>query len=112
MESSKDKFLTLLYKDLLKVDLADLDFGVYRILKVRREEAKACFGQRLPEILASPMQGQAADRATQVRNRLRSLADSLETVAPTLGLAGRLYRQRPGRAPGRPARGSGLPRPT
>jgi adenine-specific DNA-methyltransferase len=88
MESSKDKFLTLLYKDLLKVDLADLDFGFYRILKYRREEVKAFFGQRLPEILASAMQGQAADRATQVRNRLKSLTNSLETVTPTLGLAG------------------------
>jgi len=27
MPSSKDKFLHLLYNDLLKVDLADLDFG-------------------------------------------------------------------------------------
>jgi hypothetical protein len=88
MESGKDKFLTLLYKDLLKVDLADLDFGFYRILKVRREEVKAFFGQRLPEISAAAMQGQAADRATQVRNRLRALTDSLETAAPTLGLAG------------------------
>ena len=88
MESCKDKFLTLLYNDLLKVDLADLDFGFYRILKYRREEVKAFFGQRLPEILAEAMQGQAADRATQVRNRLKSLTDSLETVAPTLGLAG------------------------
>ena len=88
MASSKDKFLTLLYDDLLKVDLADLDFGFYRILKYRRDEVKAFFGQRLPEILAEAMQGQAADRTTQVRNRLASLTGSLETVAPTLGLAG------------------------
>jgi adenine-specific DNA-methyltransferase len=76
MESSKDKFLTLLYKNLLKVDLADLDFGFYRILKYRREEVKAFFGQRLPEILASAMQGQAADRRNAPANSWSFTYDS------------------------------------
>ncbi|WP_295882559.1 hypothetical protein [uncultured Thiohalocapsa sp.] len=33
MASSKEKFLHLLYNDLLKVDLADLDFSFYPILE-------------------------------------------------------------------------------
>lgn len=88
MVSSKEKFLDLLNKDLLKVDLADLDFGFYRILKYRREEVRAFFDRRLPEILTEAMQGQAADRLEQVRHRLKSLTESLETVAPSLDLAG------------------------
>jgi adenine-specific DNA-methyltransferase len=87
MASSKDKFLHLLYSDLLKVDLADLDFGFYRILKYRRDEVRAFFDKRLPEIMAEAMQGQAADRQAEVDNALATVRGELDKAAGLWGIA-------------------------
>lgn len=87
MASSKDKFLHLLYNDLLKVDLADLDFGFYRILKYRRDEVRAFFDQRLPEIMAEAMQGQAADRLAEVDNALMTVGGELDQAANAWAIA-------------------------
>lgn len=88
MASSKEKFLHLLYNDLLKVDLADLDFGFYRILKYRRDEVRAFFDTKLPQTMAEAMQGQTADRLVEVDGRLASTRTDLEKAAEVLGLTG------------------------
>lgn len=87
MASSKDKFLHLLYSDLLKVDLADLDFGFYRILKYRRDEVRVFFDERLPEIMAEAMHGQAADRLAEVDNALETVRGELDRAATLWGIA-------------------------
>jgi adenine-specific DNA-methyltransferase len=46
--SSQAKFLALLRQDILKLDLADLDFGIYRILNYRRAQVLAYLEDTLP----------------------------------------------------------------
>ena len=46
--SSQAKFLGLLRQDILKLDLADLDFGIYRILNYRRAQVLAYLEDTLP----------------------------------------------------------------
>lgn len=43
-----DRFLRFLKNDILKLNLADLDFGVYRILAHRRQEIECFFDEKLP----------------------------------------------------------------
>lgn len=46
--SARDRFLVLLRDDILKLDLAELDFGIYRILNYRRREIDAFLDTELP----------------------------------------------------------------
>ena len=45
---SQDRFLMLLRHGILKLDLADLDFGIYRILNYRRAQVLAYLEDTLP----------------------------------------------------------------
>ncbi len=40
-DTARDKFLKLLKDDILQLDLAELNFGIYRILNYRRREIDA-----------------------------------------------------------------------
>ena len=46
--SAQDRFLSLLKRDILKLDLAELDFGIYRILNYRRAQVLAYLDEALP----------------------------------------------------------------
>lgn len=47
--SAQDRFLSLLKRDILKLDLAELDFGIYRILNYRRAQVLAYLDEALPD---------------------------------------------------------------
>lgn len=49
MTTARDRFLTLLREDILKLDLAEMDFGIYRILNYRRREIDAFLDTELPQ---------------------------------------------------------------
>ena len=46
--SAQERFLGLLKRDILKLDLADLDFGIYRILNYRRAQVLDYLDETLP----------------------------------------------------------------
>jgi adenine-specific DNA-methyltransferase len=77
----QDKFLGLLRKDILKLDLADLDFGIYRILNYRRKEIDEFLTKRLPEKIAASLQGQTKDREGELQSRLDALTKQLNELA-------------------------------
>ncbi len=47
-DPSQNRFLNLLKRDILKLDLAELDFGIYRILNYRRAQVLAYLDDALP----------------------------------------------------------------
>lgn len=47
--TAQQRFLSLLEHDILKLDAAELDFGIYRILAYRREQVLAYLRQTLPQ---------------------------------------------------------------
>lgn len=47
-DRSQTRFLSLLKGDILKLDLAELDFGIYRILNYRRAQVLAYLDEALP----------------------------------------------------------------
>ena len=51
--SAQERFLGLLKRDILKLDLAELDFGIYRILNYRREQVLAYLDDALPARIAA-----------------------------------------------------------
>ncbi len=44
----QERFLSLIRKDILKLDLAELDFGIYRILNYRRDQVLEYLESKLP----------------------------------------------------------------
>ena len=47
--TSQQRFLSLLKQDILKLDAAELDFGIYRILNYRRTQVLAYLDESLPQ---------------------------------------------------------------
>ena len=74
MTQARDRFLTLLQRDILELDAADLDFGIYRVLNHRRATVQRFLGDDLPaqidaELAALP--GQAGeDEQARIYNAL------------------------------------------
>jgi adenine-specific DNA-methyltransferase len=48
----QDRFLSLIKRDILKLDAAELDFGIYRILNYRRDQVLAYLDTTLPGHIA------------------------------------------------------------
>ncbi|MBA4176920.1 MAG: hypothetical protein C0505_10235 [Leptothrix sp. (in: Bacteria)] len=48
MSSARDRFLTLLKRDILEMDAAELDFGIYRVLNHRRATVENFLAEELP----------------------------------------------------------------
>ena len=54
--AAQQRFLSLLKQDILKLDMAELDFGIYRILNYRRAQILAYLDIALPARIAVWMQ--------------------------------------------------------
>lgn len=87
MTDSRERFLDLMKREILKLDLADLDFGIYRILSHRRAEIEAFFDEELPDLLDQAISGEGEQRRTELVNQLEELRTSLEEAAADLGYA-------------------------
>lgn len=79
--SSREKFLKLLKDDILKLDLADLDFGIYRILKYRRQDIENFLNQKLSALMAEALGSGIQERIDQTKNLINTYKVSLEGIA-------------------------------
>jgi adenine-specific DNA-methyltransferase len=77
--------MDLMKREVLKLDLADLDFGIYRILNHRRAEIEAFFDKELPDLLDEAISGEGERRRTELTRQLEELRASLEEAAADLG---------------------------
>ncbi len=42
--------LQILLRDLFQFDLSDLDFGIYRLLRLKKDEIEAFLTEQLPQV--------------------------------------------------------------
>lgn len=85
--ANQKKFVDLLHDKILKLDQAELDFGLYRILNRRRTDIRAYLEQRLPLILKSAVGGAVEQRQQELQTLLNDLTMQLNTAAKALSLA-------------------------
>jgi adenine-specific DNA-methyltransferase len=85
--TNRATFLKLLREDILKLDLADLDFGIYRVLNYRRDEIERFLNQRLPELMGAAFSGAATDRLADVRRTIEELRKKLNDSVQGMGLS-------------------------
>lgn len=78
MSTARDRFLSLLKRDILELDAADLDFGSYRVLNHRRAALEASLATALPEGASVVLQHdpQHLDRL------MKHLLAALDTATP------------------------------
>lgn len=63
--------LQTLLRDLFQLDSADLDFGIYRLFQIRRDEIKAFLGEQLPRRVGEAFQA-VADEERAALERVAS----------------------------------------
>lgn len=92
-----------LLRDLFRMDTADLDFGLYRLLHLQRTELEAFITEQLPaqveqafeQVTAEEREG-LKQRVEELQAKLRRELDDEEAILPD-GSVNEQYRQVPGR---------------
>lgn len=74
-------------REILKLDLADLDFGIYRILNYRRAEIEHFFDEELPALLDEALTHEGEARRAELEEKTAELGAELEKAAKDLGLS-------------------------
>lgn len=73
-------------QEILKLDLAELDFGIYRILNYRRAEIERFFDEELPNLIDEALTHEGGARKAELEDTLAELGSELEKAAKELGL--------------------------
>src|SRR5438552_14773118 len=66
--------LQALLRDLFQYDYADLDFGIYRLLRLKRGEVEAFLTEQLPRRVDEVFKGAAGEVHAQLERELAELA--------------------------------------
>ncbi len=78
--SSHELFRTLWRDDILKLDLADLDFGIYRILKYRRQNIEKLLDREIPHMIAQNFSTQSNNEMNALENQIAARQQHLEKL--------------------------------
>jgi adenine-specific DNA-methyltransferase len=74
--NSLEKLQELL-RDLFQLDLADLDFGMYRLLHLKRQELEAFLYDQLPRRVREAFQSMAGQESIDLEKNLSELQGKL-----------------------------------
>ncbi|WP_281292606.1 DNA methyltransferase, partial [Deinococcus cellulosilyticus] len=83
--TNETKFVSLLHDQILKLDQAELDFGLYRILNRRRTDITDYLKKRLPAILQKSVGGAAEKQIRELETQLTDLQQKLNAAAAGMG---------------------------
>lgn len=72
MNERQERFIDLL-RQIFELDKADLDFGIYRILNIRRREIEEFFTTRLPQKITETLQPFATGDKDKIRQRMKEI---------------------------------------
>jgi len=86
MLNAQQRFLDLFKREILKLDLADLDFGIYRILKYRRKQIEDYLDNTIPQKLKEVISSAADTQRAAKEAELAELKNTLNENAVSLRL--------------------------
>lgn len=78
----------MMKKEILKLDLADLDFGIHRILNYRRAEIERFFDEGLPALLDEALTHDGEARRRELEEQLAEAREAPDKAAVSLGFEG------------------------
>jgi adenine-specific DNA-methyltransferase len=70
--------LQTLLRDLFQLDLADLDFGLYRLFRLKRDEVEAFLTEQLPRRVAEAFQAAAGEERADLESDVDALAARIQ----------------------------------
>lgn len=79
-ENSRQKRFVELLKRIFEMDKSDLDFGIYRILNIRKNEIEKYFSESLPQIIAEILTPFAEQGVEGVRKEMAELEKSAKSM--------------------------------
>jgi adenine-specific DNA-methyltransferase len=87
--SALEQLQTLL-RELFQLDLADLDFGIYRLFRIKRDEIEAFLNEQLPRRAAEAFQAVADEERAALEREVEDLAPRIrrEVADDALSAAG------------------------
>ncbi|HLC26738.1 MAG TPA: hypothetical protein VJM80_08200, partial [bacterium] len=90
--------LQALLRDLFQLDLADLDFGLYRLLRLKREEVEAFLSEQLPRRVEEAFESTAAEERASLEREVSDLASRIrkEVAEDAISDKGEARRDHPG----------------
>jgi adenine-specific DNA-methyltransferase len=69
--------LQQLLRELFQFDLSDLDFGIYKLLRLKRDEIEGFLTEQLPRRVAEVFAGAAQDEQKRIEKEVRELAEKI-----------------------------------
>lgn len=90
--------LQKLFVELFQLDLAELDFGLYRLLNLKRQEVEAFLNQQLPAQVDEAFAAVTAEAKQEIEEQIQQVVDEVRTqLAPNAIILGgdiaEMYRQ-------------------
>ncbi len=84
MDETLQRFKDLL-RDLFEFDLADLDFGIYRIMNHKRQVIERFISEDLPQAIAEELRSGALAEQKSVLEELEKVREEIQKTAENLG---------------------------
>jgi len=89
--------LQTLLRDLFQLDSADLDFGIYRLFRIKRDEIEVFLGEQLPRRVGEAFQAVADEERAALERDMAGLAARIrrEVAEDALSERGEPQREHP-----------------
>ena len=79
----QERFIKLL-KEIFELDKSDLDFGIYRIMNLRKEQIEEFLTHQLPKMVQKTLAPFAQGSKEEIRAKMKQIEDSVAEMGMTI----------------------------
>ena len=83
MDERLDRFTKLL-KEIFELDKSDLDFGIYRVINLRKAQIEQFLTERLPQMVQETLAPFAQGSKEEIRAKMKQIEDSVSEMGMTV----------------------------
>lgn len=83
MNERLDRFTKLL-KEIFELDKSDLDFGIYRIMNLRKAQIESFLTERLPQMVKETLTPFAQGGKDEIRFKMKQIEESVAEMGMTV----------------------------
>jgi len=84
MSNERFKRFSALLEQIFEVDKSDLDFGIYRIMNLRKEQIDHFLKKRLPEMVRETLEPFAQASKDEIRAKMAEIEDTIKSTGMTI----------------------------
>lgn len=83
MNERLNRFISLL-KQIFELDKSDLDFGIYRVMNLRKAQIEEFLTERLPQMVQETLAPFAQGSKEEIRTKMKQIEDSVSEMGMTV----------------------------